>query len=175
MALKLEDKQAIITEVAEIAGSAYSAVVAEYRGLSVADMTDLRKKARESNVYLKVVRNTLARRAVEGTHFSCLQEALVGPVVLAFSQEEPGSAARVIRDFVKTHEKMIVTAIAVGGKKLPSSELDAVAKLPTYKEALSTLLAVMKAPISKFVRTLAEPHAKLARTIAAIRDQKQSA
>jgi len=175
MALKLEDKQAIVANVAEIAGSAHSAVVAEYRGLSVGDMTELRKKARENKVFLKVVRNTLAKRAMQDTDFSCLQDVLVGPVILAFSLEEPGSAARVIRDFAKTHDKLVVTAVAIGGKQLPATDLDTLAKMPTYEEALASLMAVMKAPISKFVRTLAEPHAKLVRTVAAIRDQKQAA
>lgn len=173
MALKLEDKQAIVAEVKEVASSAYSAVIAEYRGLSVADMTELRAKARAGNVYLKVVRNTLARRAVEDTDFVCVQEALSGPVVLAFSRNDPGSAARVIGDFAKGHDKLVVKAVSVSGKLLPASDLEMLAKMPTYDQAISMLMSVMQAPISKFVRTLAEPHAKLARTIAAIRDQKQ--
>jgi large subunit ribosomal protein L10 len=175
MALKLEDKQAIVAEVAEVAKSAYSAVVAEYRGLSVGQMTELRRKAREDGVYLRVVRNTLARRAVQDTDFACMKEVLVGPLVLAFSREEPGAAARVIKAFAKDHNKLVVKAVSVSGKLLPASELDTLAKMPTYEQAISTLMAVMKAPISKFVRTLAEPHAKLVRTIAAVRDQKQAA
>lgn len=175
MALKLEDKQAIVSEVAGVAGNAHSAVVAEYRGLSVGEMTELRKQARENQVFLKVVRNTLAKRAVEDTDFGCLQDALVGPVVLAFSLEEPGSAARVIRDFAKKNDKLVVTAVAFGGKKLPATDLEALASLPTYEEALASLMSVMQAPIGKFVRTLNEPHAKLVRTFAAVRDQKQAA
>ena len=175
MALRLEDKKAIVAEVAEVAASAYSAVAAEYRGLSVAEMTDLRSKAREGGVYLKVVRNTLARRAVEDTDFACMQDIFVGPLVLAFSQEDPGAAARVVKDFAKDHNKLIVKGLSVSGKLLPAEDLDKLAKMPTYDQAISMLMSVMQAPIGKFVRTLAEPHAKLARTIAAVREQKEAA
>ena len=175
MALKLEDKKAIVAEVAEVAKGAYSAVAAEYRGLSVDEMTELRRKAREGGVYLRVVRNTLARRAGEDTDFACMQDIMVGPLVLAFSREEPGAAARVIKDFAKDHKKLVVTAVSISGKLLPASEIETLAKMPTYEQAISMLMAVMKAPIGKFVRTLAEPHAKLVRTIAAVRDQKQAA
>lgn len=175
MALRLEDKKVIVAEVAEVAKSAYSAVAAEYRGLSVAEMTELRSRARANGVYLRVVRNTLARRAVEGTDFACMQGILVGPLVLAFSRDEPGAAARVIRDFVKDHKKLEVKAVAISGRLLPASELETLAKMPTYEQAISSLMSVMKAPISKFVRTLAEPHAKLVRTIDAVRKQKEAA
>lgn len=175
MVLKLEDKKAIVAEVAEVASGALSAVAAEYRGLTVAEMTELRSKARAANVYMRVVRNTLARRAFKGTEFECMNDALVGPLVLAFSREEPGAAARLIRDFVKTHSTMKVKALSVGGQLLSADKLEALAKLPTRDEALSLLLSVMKAPISKFVRTLAEPHAKLVRTVAAVKDKKQAA
>lgn len=175
MALKLEDKQAIVAEVKEVASVAHSAVIAEYRGLSVGAMTELRAKARANQVYLKVVRNTLARRAVEGTDFACIQEALTGPLILAFSRTDPGAAARVIGDFAKSHDKLVVKAVSISGKLLPASDLETLSKMPTYEQAVSMLMSVMQAPISKFVRTLAEPHAKLARTIAAIRDQKQAA
>lgn len=175
MALKLEDKKTIVAEVAEVAASAYSAVAAEYRGLTVEEMTDLRRKARDKGVYLRVVRNTLARRAVADTDFACMQDILVGPLVLAFSREDPGSAARVIADFAKEHKNLVAKGVSVSGKLLPASELDKVAKMPTYEEAISMLMSVMQAPIGKFVRTLAEPHAKLVRTIAAIRDQKEAA
>lgn len=173
MALKLEDKQAIVAEVAEVAAKAYSAVIAEYRGLSVTEMTELRAKARGEGVYLRVVRNTLARRAVQDTDFACIQKALTGPVVLAFSRNDPGSAARVISEFAKGHNKLIVTGVSISGRLLPAADLDTLAKMPTYDQAVSMLMSVMQAPISKFVRTLAEPHAKLARTIAAIREQKE--
>lgn len=175
MALKLEDKRAIVAEVADVAASAYAAVAAEYRGLSVADMTELRRKARESGVYLKVVRNTLARRAVEGTEFACMQEIFVGPLLLAFSREDPGSAARVIRDFAKTHDKLVIKAVSMSGKLMPASDIDKLATMPTYDQAISILMSVLNAPVTQLVRTLAEPHGKLVRTIAAVRDQKEAA
>lgn len=175
MALRLEQKQALVAEVNAVAQSAFSAVAAEYRGLTVEEMTALRVSARQANVYLRVVKNTLAKRAVTGTEFECLQDALKGPLILAFSREDPGSAARVVRAFVKDNDKLVVKTLALGGKTLPASELERLASLPTRDEALSLLMAAMKAPIGKFVRTLAEPHAKLVRTIAAVRDAKQAA
>jgi len=172
--LRIEDKKAIVAEVAEVATKALSAVAAEYRGLTVGELTELRKNARGAGVYLRVVRNTLAKRAIAETEFACMQEILVGPLLLAFSQEDPGAAARIIRDFAKGHEKLVVKGLAISGKLLPAKQLSALADLPTRDQALSQLLGVMTAPITKFVRTLAEPHAKLVRTIAAIRDQKQA-
>jgi large subunit ribosomal protein L10 len=174
MPLKLKDKEVIVAEVAEVAASAQAAIIAEYRGMSVAEMTELRKLARrEGNVYVRVVRNTLARRAVANTAFACMQDALTGPVVLAFSRQEPSAVARVIGDFIKTNKKLEVKGIALSGRFLPATDLNKVAKLPTRDQALSLMMSAMKAPISKFVRTLAEPHAKLVRTVAAIRDSKQ--
>jgi large subunit ribosomal protein L10 len=175
VALRLDDKKAVVAEVAAVAAQAHSAVAAEYRGLTVSELTDLRKVARESGVYLRVIKNTLARRAVEGTEFACMQEGLVGPLILAFSIEDPGSAARVVQDFSKQHDKFVVKLVAVGGKLYGASEIDRLAKLPTKEQALAMLMGVIKAPIEKFVRTLAEPHAKLVRTVAAVRDQKQAA
>lgn len=175
MRLTLERKQAVVAEVSAVAQAAHSAVAAEYRGLTVGEMTTLRERARESGVYMRVVRNTLARRAVEETDFACMREGLVGPLVLAFSQDEPGAAARVMGDFAKDKDKLVIRLVAFGGKLLEPSEISTLANLPTRDEALSILLSVMKAPITKFARTLAEPHAKLARTVAAIRDQKQAA
>lgn len=175
MALRLDDKIAVVTEVASIAAKAHSAVAADYRGLSVAQLTDLRKKAREANVYLRVVKNTLARRAIEGTDFDCMRDGLVGPLILAFSLEDPGASARVIGDFAKQNDKLIVRLVSVGGKEYGAQELERLAKLPTKEQALSLVMGAMKAPIEKFVRTLAEPPAKLARTISAIREQKQHA
>ena len=175
MPLLLEDKRAIVAEVNEMANQAHSAVVAEYRGMSVSEITDLRKQAREAGVSLRVVRNTLARRAVTDTRFECLKDVLVGPVILAFSMEDPGAAARVINKFTKTNDKLIVTGLSLGEQLLDAKAIGKVAKLPTYLEAVSQLMSVMKAPITKLVQTLNEPHAKLARTIAAIRDQKEAA
>jgi large subunit ribosomal protein L10 len=175
VALRLDDKVAVVAEVSAIAAKAHSAVAAEYRGLTVEQLTDLRKKARESGVYLRVVKNTLARRAVEGTDFQCLQDGLVGPLILAFSLDDPGGAGRVVADFIKQSDKLVVRLVAIGGKQYGPAELERLAKLPTKDQAIAILMGTMKAPVEKFVRTLAEPHAKLARTVAAIRDQKQAA
>ena len=168
MALRIKDKQAIVADVADIANNALSVVAADYRGLTVAEMTDLRAKARESGVYLRVVRNTLARRAVENTDFSCLQEILVGPLCLAFSLNEPGAAARLLSDFIKDHESLEVKALAIEGKLLTPEHLKAIAELPTYEQGIAILMGVMQASIAKLVRTLAEPYAKMVRTFSAV-------
>jgi large subunit ribosomal protein L10 len=175
MALRLEDKKTLVTEVNEVAQKAQSVVAAEYRGLTVAKLTELRARARASRVYMRVVKNTLARRAVAGTPFECVGDQLKGPLILAFSQDDPGAAARLIKGFAKDHDKLVATLVSLGGSVLPGKDLDRVASLPTRAEALAQLLGVIKAPIGKFVRTLAEPHAKLVRTIAAVKDQKQAA
>ena len=175
MALRLDDKKAVVAEVAAIAAQAHSAVAAEYRGLTVSELTELRKTARESGVYLRVIKNTLARKAVEGTDFACMQDGLVGPLILAFSLEDPGAAARVVSAFAKDHNKLVTKLVAVGGKQYGASELERLSKLPTRDQAIAILMGTMKAPVEKFVRTLAEPHAKFVRTVAAIRDQKQAA
>lgn len=172
MALSLADKKQIVSEVAAVAESAHSAVAAEYRGLTVEEMTDLRVKARQGGVYLRVVKNTLARRAFEGTEYECMNEQLVGPLVLAFSQEDPGAAARLFKDFAKEHSKLEVKVLAVGGEVLAASDLDRLASLPTRDQAISMLMAVMKAPLDKFARTINEVPGKLVRTVAAVRDAK---
>jgi len=174
VALKLEQKQQIVAEVNEIAASALSAVVADYRGMTVAEMTEMRVKARESGVYLRVVRNTLAKRAVEGTEFACLDDTFVGPTLVAFSQEDPGSAARLLKDYAKDIDALEVRALAIGGEMLAADQLDRVAALPTLDEARAMLMSVMLAPITKLARTMNEVPGKLARTVAAIRDQKQA-
>ena len=174
MALSLEEKKAIVADVAEVAATAHSAVAAEYMGLSSEDMTDLRAKARSGGVYLRVVKNTLARRAVEGTDFDCMKDALVGPMVLAFSQEDPGSAARVLKEFAKVNNKLVIKVLSVSGQLLPASELDRLANLPTKEQAISMLMSVMQGPITKLVRTLNEVPGKLVRTVAAVRDSKQA-
>jgi large subunit ribosomal protein L10 len=138
-------------------------------------MTELRVKARQDGVFLKVAKNTLVRRAVEGTEFECMSEALTGPLLYAFSLQDPGAAARLVKDYAKDHDKLKARLVAVGGKLYGASELERMSKLPTRDQALAILMGVMKAPIEKFVRTLAEPHAKLARTLAAVRDAKQAA
>lgn len=175
MTLKLEDKKAIVAEVGEVAGKALAVVTAEYSGLTVEQMTKLRVEARKKGVYLRIVRNTLARRALENTTFACLQEALVGPLLLAFSLHEPAAAARLIRNFAKDYEKLVVKALVFEGMLLGAKDLNRLADLPTRDEALAILMAVMKAPITKLVRTVAEPTAKLARTLTALSDQKKAA
>ena len=174
MALNLEDKKSIVAEVSAIAADAHSAIAAEYRGLSVVEMTELRAKARNEGVYLRVVKNSLTKRAVEGTEFACMQDSLVGPLLMAFSQEDPGAAARLVSEFSKDHDKLVTKVIAIGGEVLPLEQLERLSKLPNRDQAIALLMAVMKAPIEKFVRTLNEPHAKLVRTVAAVRDQKES-
>ena len=175
MAMNLDDKKVVVSELAAVAASAHSAIAAEYRGLSVSQMTELRKQARSTGVYLRVVKNTLARRAVEGTDFECMQQGLIGPLVLAFSQEEPGAAARLMKDFAKNHDKLQIKLVSFGGQMLGAGDLDRLAQMPTRDQAISLLMAVMKAPLDKFARTLNEVPGKLVRTVAAIRDQKQAA
>ena len=174
MALRLEQKKALVAEVNEIAANSLSAVAAEYRGLSVAQMTELRSEARGDGVYMRVVKNTLAKLAVQGTEFECLKDSLTGPVLLAFSREDPGAAPRVVKKFAKINEHLKTVALAIGGELLPPGELDRLASLPTREQALGMLCGLLQAPISKLVRTLAEPHARLVRTMAAVREQKQA-
>lgn len=174
MALRLKDKKQIVSEVAAVAADAHSVIAAEYNGLTVEELTDLRKKAREGGVYLRVVKNTLARRALEGTDFECMNEGLVGPLMLAFSQEDPGAAARVMNDFSKDNEKLNVKLVSIGGELLDTSEIKRLASLPTYDQAISMLMALMKAPVEKLARTLNEVPGKLVRTVAAVRDEKQA-
>ncbi|MFZ2313346.1 MAG: 50S ribosomal protein L10 [Methylobacter sp.] len=164
MALNLDSKKAVVKEVAEYAAKAYSAVAAEYRGLTVTELTELRKTARETGVYLRVVKNTLAKRAVAGTEFECMQDGLVGPLLLAFSMEDPGAAARLISNFAKSHDKLVTKIVAIGGQAFDGSELARLASLPTRDQGIALLMSVMRAPTEKFVRTLA-----------AVRDQKEAA
>ena len=175
MALNLEDKKALVAEVAAVAQKAQSVVAAEYRGLTVGQMTELRAAARKQGVYMRVVKNTLARKALAGTSFETVGPKLKGPLVLAFSKDDPGAAARVVKDFAKANEKLVATLVSLGGQVLPGGDLDKVASLPTREQALSLLLGVLKAPVQKLAGTLAAPAAKLARTVAAVRDQKQAA
>jgi large subunit ribosomal protein L10 len=155
-----------------VAGDSVTAVAAIYRGLSVSEMTELRSKARSAGVYMRVVKNTLARRAIEGTDFECMQATLKGPILLAFAKDDPGAAARVIKDFAKEHEALQAVSLAAGGQLLPGSDLARLAELPTLDQARSMLLGVMLAPMSKLVRTLAEPSAMFARTLNARASQE---
>jgi large subunit ribosomal protein L10 len=175
MALNLEDKKALVAEVAEVAAHAQSVVAAEYRGLTVSQMTELRARARRQGVYMRVVKNTLARKALAGTTFESVGPKLKGPLMLAFSKDDPGAAARVVKDFAKGNEKLVATLVSLGGQVLPAAELDKIASLPTREQALSMLLGVLKAPIQKLVGTLAAPASQLARTLAAVGSRDQAA
>jgi large subunit ribosomal protein L10 len=172
MPLNLEDKKVLVTEVAEVAKTALSVVAAEYRGLTVSQMTDLRSKARAQGVFMRVVKNTLARKAFAGTAFEPVGPKLKGPLILAFSKDDPGAAARVVKAFAKDNDKLVATLVSLGGEVLSAKDLEKVASLPTRAQALSQLLGVLKAPIQKLVGTIAAPNQKLVRTIAAVRDAK---
>lgn len=175
MPLNLTDKQAIVSEVANTASKAISLVAADYHGLTVTEMTALRNHARSAGVSVRVVRNTLARKALTDTAFECVVDELTGPLILAFSQEEPSAAARVIKDFAKDHEKLETRFLSIGGELLDASKLSAVAKLPTKDEAIAQLLSVMKAPVTKLAATIREPHAKMVRLFLAVKESKEAA
>lgn len=175
MALNLKQKQQVVADVAEIAASAHSVVVAEYHGLTVEQITQLRRQARDENVVVRVVKNSLTKRAVAGTDFECITSGLVGPLLLAFSLEDLGSAARVVKDFAKEHQALSTKWIAVGGALYDASGLDKVAALPTRDEALAQLLGTMQAPIAKLASTFKEVPGKFVRTLAAVKDAKEAA
>jgi len=175
VAIRLEDKKAIVAEVNETASSALSLVIADYRGVTSSGMTALRSLCRDQNVDIRVVRNTLAKRAVEGSEFECAKDAFVGPSILAFSMEDPGAAARILKDFAKENNAFEVKALAVGGELLGADQIDRLAKLPTRDQALSMLASVIQAPVTKLARTLNEIPTKVTRVVAAVRDQKQDA
>lgn len=168
MALKIKEKQAIVYEVAEVANCACALVTAEYSGLPVALLMKLRFQARESGVYLRVVKNTLAHRALENTQFACIQPTLRGPLILAFSRSEPSSAARLLRSFSQENQQLVVKALAFEGQAFTARELNKLADLPTREEALARLVGVMNAVPAKFIRTVVEPGAKFVRTVIAL-------
>ena len=172
MPLTLQQKQEVVSEVTKVATQAHSVIAAEYQGLTVGEMTQLRIKARESNVHLRVVKNSLARRAFEGTDFGCMNDELQGQMVYAFSMEDPGGAARVLKDYADANKNLVVKLIALGGELLDPSDIKRLASLPTYDQAISLLMAVMKAPVDKLARTLNAVPSKLTRTVAAVGDQK---
>lgn len=161
MALNLSQKQEVVAELAEIAAKAHSLVAAEYAGTTVEQMTAMRKKARETGVYLRVVKNTLASRAVTGTEFEVVKDALVGPLLYAFSTEEPGAAGRLIKEFAKGNDKLQAKIVSVEGKLLPAAHVDVLASLPTREQALAML-----------ARVLAEPATMFARVVKAVADQQ---
>ncbi|MEO0366818.1 MAG: 50S ribosomal protein L10 [Pseudomonadota bacterium] len=167
MALRLEDKKRYVAEVKEVAGEALAAVAAEYRGLTVEEMTALRRDARDQGVYLRVVKNTLARRAFEGTDLECMNDTLKGPLILALSKDDPGAAARLVKGFAKENDALKAVSLSVGGQLLEAGDLGKVADLPNLDQARAMLLGVLQAPASQLVRTIAEPSAMLARTLSA--------
>ena len=174
MAIKLTQKKEIVEEVAKVARAAVSAVLADYRGMTVAEMNAMRVRARENGVYVRVVRNTLAKKALEGSEFSCLEDALVGPTLVAFSEEDPGAAARLLKDYSKEIESFEVKAIAIGGESFGPDRIDIVASLPTLDQARSMFLSVLLAPITKFTRTLNEFPSGVVRVLGAVRDKRHS-
>jgi len=174
MTFSLSQKKQIVSSVNDMASKTISLVVVEYKGVTVSEMTELRKKAREVGVTIKVVRNTLARKAFEGTSLSCVVENLKGPIFLAFTIDQPGAAAKTIFEFAKTNKKISVKSIVLESELLSASEIDNVAKLPTYDEAVSLLMRTMLAPIEKLVRTIAAPNVKLVRTLSAIKQNKEN-
>lgn len=175
MALNLDQKKQVVAELAAVASTALSMVAAKYDGLTVGQLTALRRKARETGVYVRVVKNTLVERAVQGTDFECIQGSCTGPLLYAFSVEDPGAAGRLVKDFAKGNDKLVTKLVAVGGKLYGASELERLASLPTREQALSMLLGVLVQPITILVRTLAEPAALIARAVNAVAEQKQAA
>jgi large subunit ribosomal protein L10 len=175
VALRLEDKKAIVANVNETAQSALSLVVADARGVDVTSITELRKLAREADVDLRVVKNTLAKRAFVGTEFECTADVLVGPSLFGFSMADPGAAARLFKEFAKTNEKFEIKALAVGGRMMGPEKIDVLAKLPTRDQALGLLASVMIAPVTKLVRTLNEVPAQITRVVSAVGESKKEA
>ncbi len=172
MALGLEGKKQIVAEVNETASDALSLVIADARGVDVTDMTELRAKARAENVDLRVVRNTLAKRAFVGTDYECVNDELVGPSLYGFSMEDPGACARLFKDFAKENDSFEIKVLAVGGEVLGADKIDVLAKLPTRDQALASLAAVMIAPVTKLARTFNEVPSSVTRVVAAVKDKK---
>ena len=175
MPLNLDDKKAIVAEVSETAAQALSLVVADARGVDVNDMNALRTKARAENVQLRVIRNTLAKRAFAETDYACVEDVLVGPSLFAFSMEDPGAAARLFKDFAKGNDSFEVKALSVSGQLLGKDQIDVLANLPTLEQALGMLASVTLAPVTKLVRTLNEVPTKVTRVVAAVKTQKEEA
>ncbi len=174
MSLNLEEKKAVVAEVSEKIATAQSIILAEYRGLEVGELTQLRAQARKSGIYLRVLKNTLVRRAVDGTPFSALSAQMVGPLVFGISAD-PVAAAKVLNDFAKTNDKFVIKAGALPNQVMDANGIKALASLPSREELLAKLLGTMQAPVAQFVRTLNEVPTKFVRGLAAVRDQKQAA
>ncbi len=173
MAINLEAKKVIVEQVNTLAQDSISVGVAEYRGLTVEQMTNLRTSAMDANVSLRVVKNTLAKRALENTQCACVVSVLNGPVVLGFSQEDPGAVARVFKNFIKENEGLVVKGLGVSGNFVDSNELKRIADLPTKDRAISLVMALMLAPVEKLARSLNDIPAQVTRVISALAQQKQ--
>tara|TARA_Y100000588_G_scaffold326946_1_gene361645 strand:- start:947 stop:1477 length:531 start_codon:yes stop_codon:yes gene_type:complete len=173
MSLSIEQKKAVVSEVSEVFSSAQAAVLAEYRGLSVEQITELRTQARENGVEVRVVKNTLARRSVAGTSFECLSDHFTGPVLIS-SSGDPVAVAKVVSDFAKSNDALKITVGVMNGGLIDKSTVQALAKLPSREELLATLVATMQSPLVKFVQTLNEVPGKLVRTLAAVRDSQET-
>tara|TARA_Y100001970_G_scaffold280385_1_gene389290 strand:- start:192 stop:719 length:528 start_codon:yes stop_codon:yes gene_type:complete len=167
LALNISEKKDVVKEVSEIASSAQSAVAAEYRGLSVQELSELRNNARNLGVYVKVIKNSLAKIAIKDTNFECMDSSLKGPLIFAFSKEDLGSAAKLVNDFKKENNLLKPIVVAVNGELVDVDKLSQIAALPTKDQAISMLMSVMKQPVEKFVRTLAAPNTKLVQTLSA--------
>ena len=174
MSLTLEQKQTMVAEVASKLAGAQAVIVAEYRGLNVERVTQLRAKARKSGLYLQVLKNTLARRAVQGTPFEKLADQMVGPLAYGIS-DDPVAAAKVLHAYAKGNEKLVIKGGAMPGHVMNAKEVGQLATMPSREELLAKLLGTMQAPIAKFVQTLNEVPGKFVRTVAAVRDQKEKA
>jgi len=174
LSLNLAEKKAVVAEVSEKVASAQAIVLAEYRGLTVSEITTLRAEARKSDVYLRVLKNTLVRRAVEGTPFSALTDDMVGPLMFGISAD-PVAAAKVMNNFAKDNDKFVIKAGAMPNAVLDPAGIKALATMPSREELLAKLLGTMQAPIAKFVQTLNKVPTKFVRGLAAVRDQKEAA
>lgn len=175
MALNLAQKKEVVAELANVAATAHSLVAAEYLGLTVEQLTELRKKARASGVYLKVAKNTLVRRAVEGTDYAGASDQLVGPLLYAFSVEDPGAAGRLVKDFAKANDKLKAKLVAIGGQVYPGTHVEVLASLPTREQALAMFAGLMAQPATMLARVLAEPAASMARVLNQVGEQKKAA
>ena len=174
MALNLAQKKEVVAELANVAAKAHSLVASEYAGLTVSQLTELRKKARQSGVFIRVAKNTLVSRAVDGTDYACVKDTLSGPLLYAFSTEDPGAAGRLIKEFAKANDKLKPRLVAIGGKAYPGTHVDVLASLPTREQALTMLVSLLAQPATMLVRVLAEPASQVARVINQV-GQKQAA
>ena len=173
MSLNLQQKEAVVAEVAQALSGSQAVVLGENRGMAVADMTQLRAKARASGIYFRVVKNTLVRRAVADTPYAKLAEQMTGPLAYGIGTD-PVAVAKVLNDFAKANEKFVIRAGAMPGQVMSAKDVAALASLPSRDELLAKLVATMQAPIAKFVRTMNEVPAKFVRTVAAVRDSREA-